>query len=217
MGAYVNNANVKTILETLEALPHRVKLVAVTKYVDIKATNEIIATGVTRIAENRIEVAMGKIPELLPCEKHFIGQIQSNKLRRIVSDFDVIQSVGEIEHLQKINAMAKAIGKKINVFLQFNISNEKQKNGFLKNDLPAIINIVPNIDYISIIGVMGMASQTDNHDTIRNQFHDLKIIRDTFKKKFPNIQELSMGMSNDYKIALEEGSTMVRIGSFLFH
>jgi len=172
---------------------------------------------------------------LLPVEKHFIGQIQSRKIKRIVELFDVIQSVGSIEHLQRIENEADKRQKDIRVLLQFNISGEERKGGFNENNLEQIIQAIASkslsansreladrdkiilaTHHIKIIGVMGMASHTDDEEIVRKQFGLLKTIRDRLQEKFPKITELSMGMSDDYKIALEEGATMLRIGRALF-
>ena len=223
------------ILLKILVLRPNVTLVAVTKSVGIEETNEVIKAGVRAIGENRIEDAEKKFPHLLPVEKHFIGQIQSRKIKRIVELFDVIQSVGSIEHLQRIENEADKRQKDIRVLLQFNISGEERKGGFNENNLEQIIQAIASkslsansreladrdkiilaTHHIKIIGVMGMASHTDDEEIVRKQFGLLKTIRDRLQEKFPKITELSMGMSDDYKIALEEGATMLRIGRALF-
>src|SRR3990167_4246378 len=158
--------------EGMDKLPQKVTLVAVTKSVGIEETSEIIRAGVKAIGENRVEDFEKKLPNLLPVERHFIGQIQSRKIKRIVELFDVIQSVGSIEHLEKIEKEALAQNKQIKVLLQFNISGEGQRGGFKQdelgnNSLPAnsreladkgkgILAIHP----AEITGVMGMATDT---------------------------------------------------------
>ena len=216
-------------------MPRKVTLVAVTKSVGIYETNEVIKAGVTAIGENRVEDFEKKLPQLLPVEKHFIGQIQSRKIKRIVELFDCIQSVGSIEHLERIEKEARTQNKPVKVLLQFNISGEFQKGGFDQDNLGQIIQAIAGnllsansreladkgkvilaIHHAEITGVMGMASNTGETEAVRTQFRRLKGIRDQLRARFPEIIELSMGMSNDYKIALEEGSTMLRIGRTLF-
>lgn len=243
----MRNVFLDGLLEEINAMPREVTLVAVTKSVGNEETNEIVKAGVRAIGENRVEDAEKKFPHLLEAEKHFIGKIQSRKIRRIVELFDVIQSVGSIEHLQKIEKEAQAQNKLIKVLLQFNISGEKHKGGFNANELKkitvAILNdslsansllrvklragtareladkskTVSAVQHVKIIGVMGMASRTDDERIVRKQFSLLKSIRDELRTTHPAITELSMGMSDDYKIALEEGSTMLRIGRALFN
>jgi len=242
----MNKDSFDYIRERISGVPRKVTLVAVTKSVGIEETNEIIKAGVSAIGENRVEDFEKKLPELLPVEKHFIGQIQSRKIKRVVELFDVIQSVGSIEHLEKIEKEALAQNKPVTVLLQFNISEEAQKGGFDQNNLEQIIraiagnplsansplriklragtareladkdNAISAVHRVKIIGVMGMATDTKDSEIIRKQFRLLKSIRDQLQAKFPSITELSMGMSNDYQIALEEGSTVLRIGRALF-
>lgn len=204
------------ILEDISNSQRKILLVAVTKNVDTDATNEIIKDGALAIGENRIEAFVGKEGSLLPVEKHFIGQIQTKKIKKIVRLFDVVQSVGSIKHLKKINDEAVKQKKDIRVLLQFNISDEMQKSGFDIKDTKQIISDIGDIKSALIVGVMGMATNTSDTEIIRKQFQRLKSIRDEFSLVYPDMVELSMGMSNDYKIAIDEGATILRIGSILF-
>src|SRR3989338_9774925 len=231
----MNSAFLNQLKERIGNVSSKVTLVAVTKRVGIYETNEVIKAGVTAIGENRVEDFEKKLPQLLPVEKHFIGQIQSRKIKRIVELFDCIQSVGSIEHLERIEKEARTQKKPVKVLLQFNISGEFQKGGFDQDNLGQIIQAIAGnllsansreladkgkvilaIHHAEITGVMGMASNTGETEAVRTQFRRLKGIRDQLRARFPEIIELSMGMSNDYKIALEEGSTMLRIGRTLF-
>ena len=240
----MNNAFLNKITEEIRKIPQKVTLVAVTKSVDIDETNEVIRAGARAIGENRVEYFEKKFPHILPVEKHFIGQIQSRKIKRIVELFDVIQSVGSIKHLQKIENEASVQGKSLQIFLQFNISGEGRKSGFRPDEFGRITiandslsvnshaaparsfmrrreltdkeRAIATVRHVKIIGVMGMATDTKDAEVVRKQFRLLKTIRDRLHTGFPEITELSMGMSHDYKIALEEGATMVRIGRALF-
>ena len=157
------------------------------------------------------------------------------KIKRIVEIYDVIQSVSTIPHLLKIEEEATRQRKDIRVLLQFNISGEKQKVGFRQDELGEITTslndslsvnsreltderrAISAVHHVKIIGVMGMASRTSDEEIVRKQFRLLKSIRDELRATCPTITELSMGMSDDYKIALEEGATMLRIGRALFN
>lgn len=213
----MDKEHLNRIIEVIQSVPRKITLVAVTKYVGIEETNEIINAGIQAIGENRIEAFEKKIFRLLPTERHFIGQIQSRKIKKIVELFDVIQSVGSIEHLDKIENEASKQHKNVRILLQFNISKEEKKGGFDINEVEQIMEICSSFKYIKIIGVMGMASHTNDDLIIRKQFRLLARIRDQLCVACPTITELSMGMSNDYQIALEEGATMLRIGSLIFH
>ena len=210
------NKRFNKIVEEISVSQREIKIVAVTKNVDTDKTNEIIKDGSTAIGENRVEVLENKLGSLLPVEKHFIGQIQTKKIKKIVGLFDVIQSVGSIKHLKKIHNEAEKQKKDIQVMLQFNISNEIQKSGFEPSDTKQIVLDIEEIKDARIIGVMGMASFTSDTEVIRKQFQLLRSIRDELRQTNSKILELSMGMSSDYKIAIDEGATVLRIGSILF-
>lgn len=199
----------------LQKARQSVKLVAVTKYANVKTAQQLIEAGVEAVGENRLEVAEQKFAQLpsgLQFEKHFIGQIQSKKIRKIVELFDVIQSVSSNKHLLKLDQVAGELGKKIQIFLQFNVSNEPQKGGYSPADAEDVKKILSQIAHVEVIGLMGMASNTKDEQMIRTQFKTLRELRNELQKDFPSIKELSMGMSNDYQIAIEEGATVVRIG-----
>ena len=204
------------IIQEIKDSQRKILLVAVTKNVDIDTTNEIIRDGAMAVGENRIEVFEDKAISILPVEKHFIGGIQSRKIKRIVKLFDVIQSVGSIKHLRKINDAAINQKRDISAMLQFNISGETQKGGFDPDDIKQIISSIGDIKGVRIIGVMGMATATDDTEIIRKQFRRLRENRDEFSLVYSDMLELSMGMSNDYRIAIEEGASMLRVGSVLF-
>ncbi len=204
------------IAQDIRDSDREILLVTVTKNVDTDTSNKIIRDGALAIGENRIESFEDKKADLLPVEKHFIGQIQSKKIKKIVKLFDVVQSVSSMKHLRKINDEAIKQDKDIRALLQFNISGETQKGGFAPSDTKQIILDIKEIEGVRIVGVMGMATNTDDTEIIRKQFRRLRSIRDEFSLVYPDMQELSMGMSNDYKIAIEEGASMLRIGSVLF-
>ncbi|MBT4936984.1 YggS family pyridoxal phosphate-dependent enzyme [Candidatus Peregrinibacteria bacterium] len=200
----------------LGSTEQKAKLVAVTKYSEVDEINKAISAGINIIGENRLQDAEKKFPYLLPVEKHFIGTIQSKKLRKIFNLFDVIESLGSYEHLEKLNNIAEEEGKIAKIFLQVNVSSESQKSGFLPLELKEITGKTKNMNNICIQGIMGMAEKTDNEMDIRMQFRLAKNIFLELQKDIPTIKELSLGMSSDYEIALEEGATLVRVGKALF-
>ena len=193
------------------------ELIAVTKYSNVEEINEAINLWVTQIGENRIEVMEEKIDKLLPVKKHFIGQIQSKKLKRTIDIFDIIQSVDNIKHLKKIIEISKE-KKEVEIFLQINISHEKQKSWLKTSELNEIVEYIKsnNLENTKIIWVMWMAENSENNDDIRTQFRLAKNIFEELKQEITTIKYLSIWMSWDYKIAIEEGWNMVRIGSLIF-
>lgn len=155
----------------------------------------------TRIAENRLEEALEKFPNLPNLEKHFIGKLQSKKIKKIVENFDVIQSVESIEQAEKISKC----GKKIKIMLEINISGKENRSGAKPDEAKKLISEIKRLPNIELIGVMGIASK----ENPREEFKLLKSLQG-------DLAECSMGMSEDYEIAIEEGSTMLRLGRILF-
>jgi len=191
--------------ETLTGYREKLKLVAVIKGKSPEEVRKMIKkTGVKRIGENRIQEAEGKFQELPGnLEKHFIGKLQSRKIPKIVQLFDVIQSVETLDQAKKISKQGKTIG----IFLQINISNLPQRSGCKPEEAKKQIEEIQRLPNIKLLGVMGIASP--NPQKARQEFKLLKSLQG-------DLPECSMGMSSDYKIAIEEGSTMLRLGRILF-
>ncbi len=206
--------NIKTILIELG----KTKLVCVTKTVDPKKINEAIRAGATIIGESKVQEYEEKRDDLLPCEKHFIGHLQSGKVKKAVEFFDVIQSVDSLKLIKRIHRKARAKDKVQQVFLQINIGNEPQKFGFAESEIPRVIADMCELRNINVQGLMCIPPFEAPEKT-RAYFRRMKSLFDEMQQKKSaniDIQELSMGMSNDYRIAVEEGATMVRIGSSIF-
>ncbi len=173
--------------------------------------------------ENKVQEMTGKF-EALPKDVawHMIGHLQSNKVKYIAPFVALIHSVDSLKLLEEINKQGKKINRVIPCLLQVHIAKEETKFGFDEQELEGILELpqTATLDYVSIEGLMGMASLTDDLQIIRNEFRHLKSIFDSWRsRKLPaniHMTELSMGMSSDYQIALEEGSTLVRIGTAIF-
>ncbi|MDK2892013.1 YggS family pyridoxal phosphate-dependent enzyme [Methanohalophilus sp.] len=210
-----------TVAEKTKAILKEIgdtKLVCVTKTVDPERINQSIRAGATIIGENRVQEFEDKCAEILPCERHLIGHLQSNKVKRAVRLFDVIQSVDSLKLIQDINTKAEAIGKVQEVFLQVNIGEEPQKYGFYLDEIGSVVSEIPSFKNIKVKGLMCIPPFVPPEEA-RSYFRKMKTLFDEIKKEKRDnidIQELSMGMSGDYRIAIEEGSTMVRIGSAIF-
>ncbi|WP_370573348.1 YggS family pyridoxal phosphate-dependent enzyme [Methanomethylovorans sp.] len=206
--------NVKAILKELGSI----KLVCVTKTVDAQRINKSIRAGATIIGESKVQEYEDKCDELLPCEKHFIGHLQSRKVKKAVRLFDVIQSADSLKLIQDINKKARAIDKVQKVFLQVNIGKEPQKFGFSENEIAEVLTEVHELKNIHLQGLMCIPP-FDSPEETRSYFRRMKSLFDEMQPKNQDnidIRELSMGMSNDYRVAIEEGATMVRIGSSIF-
>ena len=199
--------------------PAGVRIVAATKYADIEQINTLIDSGINNLGENKADalVLKSKIIINQPIW-HFFGHLQSNKIKKVVPIAEYIHSIDNIDTLSKINDSAKSIEKIQKVLVEVNISNEETKFGIDKNELNNFIMNAIKYDNIKVCGLMTMAPYTDDYDYIRFIFcalgNVLKDLNNSFKNL--NLTELSMGMSNDYIVAVEEGATMVRIGSAIF-
>lgn len=213
----------RNIITLREEIPANVRIVAVSK---LKSADDILKAynaGQKIFGENRVQELFKKYNSLpRDIEWHFIGHLQSNKVRQIASFVNMIHSVDTFRLLQVIDREAAKAGRIIDCLLQFYIATEETKYGF---SLSEVLEMLESEDFqklknIRICGVMGMASFIDDDDQIRREFMYLsecfRRLKDEFFSGDDAFKELSMGMSGDYKIALEEGSTIVRLGSTIF-
>jgi PLP dependent protein len=212
------------IEEILQTLPKGCKLIAVSKTHPPETVLEAYTAGQRIFGENKVQELSAK-HEVLPkdIQWHLIGHLQSNKVKYIASFVHLIHSVDTLKLLQEINKQAEKNSRIVQCLLQVHIAKEETKFGFLPTEVLQVITApeIKTMTSIKIIGLMGMATFTVDHEQIRNEFKSLKHLFDQIKSRsdLPNavvMQELSMGMSSDYKIAAEEGSTMVRVGSAIF-
>ncbi|MDY0090629.1 MAG: YggS family pyridoxal phosphate-dependent enzyme [Flavobacteriaceae bacterium] len=205
-------------------LPENVTLVAVSKTKPVSDLMEAYNAGQRIFGENYVQELVDKQP-LLPedVEWHFIGHLQSNKVKYIASFVSLIHGVDSLKLLKEIDKQAKKNNRIIDCLLQIHIAEEETKFGLDEEELDEILKQVQNdkdaFQNVKIIGLMGMATFTDDKNQIKKEFQYLESVFDTYKKqKTENFQltTISMGMSGDYKIAIECGSTMIRIGSSIF-
>lgn len=217
--------NVEEILEDIKKYspyPEKVKLVAVTKYSSVEDIEEFLETGQDICGENKVQVIKDKIEYFKEKDQkikwHFIGNLQKNKVKYIIDDVDLIHSVNKLSLAQEINKKAEQSSKIMNVLLEINVYGEESKQGYSLDELKCDIIELQNLKNLNIIGVMTMAPFTDDEKILRMVFSELRKIRDELNKEYFNnsLTELSMGMSNDYKIALQEGSTFIRVGTKIF-
>ena len=208
---------------TKEIEPYTPKIIAVTKYYDRSAILDAFDAGLRNFAESRANDAISKIESLPDNVKensrfHFIGHLQSNKADRVVKHFDYIQSVDSVHIAQAISTSAQKYGKIQKILLQVNISGEVQKFGFEEKELTQNIEELKNLQGINIIGLMCMAPFEANENELDMVFSKAKQLKETLNQDYAlKLTELSMGMSNDYKVAIRNGATMIRIGRLLFN
>ncbi|WP_420602031.1 YggS family pyridoxal phosphate-dependent enzyme [Flagellimonas sp.] len=201
------------------SIPKEVTLVAVSKTKPNDAILEAYHAGQRVFGENKIQEMTQKW-EALPkdIEWHMIGHVQRNKVKYMAEYVSLIHGVDSFRLLTEIDKQAKKHNRVIPCLLQIHIAEEETKFGLNQAELEEIINsdVFKNLEKIKIVGLMGMATFTHDLDQVRKEFRFLKSIYDDLRQKLPEISVLSMGMSGDYNIAIEEGSTMVRIGSSIF-
>lgn len=212
------SANIRKILEEI---PPHVKLIAVSKTKPAELIEEAYATGQRAFGENKVQEMAGKYEQLpKDIEWHLIGHLQSNKVKYIAPFVHLIHAVDSLKLLEVINKEAAKNNRVINCLMQFHIAQEETKFGLDLDEAKALLNSesFKSMQNISIQGVMGMASFTEDEAQIRKEFRLLKSIFGELQSSVPNSQFsiLSFGMSGDYKIAIEEGSNMIRVGSSIF-
>lgn len=198
-----------------------ITLVAVSKTKPDKDILEAITAGQLHFGENRMKELEDKMssienPDII---WHFIGNLQTNKIKYIAHRVNWIHSVEKAKYLKEINKRAKQANRVINALVQVNISNEKQKGGCKPDDLAGILESAQDYKFVKVKGLMGMATFADNPEDVRPEFKLLKELFDShqkYNKGSVMLEHLSMGMTNDMEIAIQEGATMVRIGSAIF-
>ncbi len=193
-----------------------VSLIAVTKTVSPDAIIPLLQTGLNEFAENRWQVAREKfsIEEAKQATWHFIGTLQINKVKYIVPRFAWIHSIDSLTLGQAVSTCAVKNGTVSNILIQVNISGEEQKHGIRPEDAQGLIRELSLLPGLSVRGLMTMAPNTDDRDLIRSVFQGLRELLTTLQQEFDPaiLNQLSMGMSNDFPIAIKEGATMVRVG-----
>ncbi|MBQ3037860.1 MAG: YggS family pyridoxal phosphate-dependent enzyme [Clostridia bacterium] len=196
-----------------------INLVAVTKTYSPDIINEAIDLGVTDIGENKVQEVIEKYDSVKPVRWHLIGHLQTNKVKYIIDKVQMIHSVDSVKLLEEIERQAKKHNIVMNVLIQVNISGEETKFGIAPDEIDSILEYAESLEYVKVCGLMTIMPKVDNAVSNRLHFVNIKqIYLDISKKKYNNIsmRYLSMGMSGDFEVAIEEGSNMVRVGSAIF-
>ncbi len=202
-------------------LPDHVTLVAVSKYQSLEDTKAVLDAGVYDLGESRVQDFLKKY-ELLGDRPrwHFIGHLQKNKVKYIIGKTFLIHSVDSLELIDVIERESKKQGIVTDVLLQLNLAREDSKSGILIENLNSILTALPGYQFVRVKGLMAMGPLTQNNDKIREIFVELKKIYDRIKEESVDgkvqMNYLSMGMTDDYTIAIEEGSNMIRVGRKIF-
>ena len=196
-----------------------ITLLAATKTVDADTINYAIEKGITHIGENRVQELISKHGLLRPAHSHFIGHLQTNKVKDIIDKVEMIESVDSIRLVNEISKQAQKRGIVMDVLLEINIGGEESKSGFAPEDAEKAVGEVTKLDGIRVKGLMTIPPATDLPEESRKYFREMyKLFIDIRGKNIDNsnMSVLSMGMSNDFDIAVEEGANLVRVGTSLF-
>lgn len=207
--------NIQSLIEQAKQTPaHQVEIIAVTKQLSVEQTRIVLDAGLQHLGENRPQGFLPKV-EAFGHEPvwHFIGSLQTRKVRDVIDHIDFLHSLDRMSLAQEIQKRAT---KPVKCFIQVNVSGEDSKHGLAVKDVQDFIEQVKPMDKIELVGLMTMAPLEASREEIKQQFHQLRLLRDELRENLgPEFKELSMGMSGDYELAVEEGATFVRIGTAL--
>ncbi|RYL95407.1 YggS family pyridoxal phosphate-dependent enzyme [Sporolactobacillus sp. THM7-4] len=212
------NEKIKEACQHSGRSPEDITVLAVTKYVGIDRAQEAVDCGITNLAENRKEGLLEK-QEAIHDDRviwHLIGTLQTRKVKDVVNRIDYFHALDRLKLAKEINKRMTA--GKLKCFVEVNISGEETKHGLKKEELDSFIDALKDFEHIQIVGLMTMAPNTADSGLIRNVFRELRVCRDRIKNRgldYAPCTELSMGMSHDFPIAVEEGATFIRIGTAL--
>ncbi|HUG36431.1 MAG TPA: YggS family pyridoxal phosphate-dependent enzyme [Candidatus Limnocylindrales bacterium] len=212
-------ANIQRVQETVARAcrragrsPDEVLLIAVSKTVDLERIRAAVAAGAKALGENRVQEARDKVEALgHPVPWHLIGSLQTNKARDAVKAFDWIHSVDRLELAKEIDRRAHAAGRTVRALLQVNLGDEPQKGGAAPGEVKPLLDAIAGLANLHVHGLMAIPPAVENPEAARPYFRQLRDLRDAL-----GLEHLSMGMSADYEVAIEEGATMVRVGTAIF-
>jgi PLP dependent protein len=196
-----------------------VALMAVSKVHPVEMILEAYAAGQRLFGENRVQEFQEKSPhikDLTEAQFHLIGPLQSNKTIKAAELFDAIDAVDSLKIAQRLNSAASTLGKKLPVLIEVKLSHEESKHGLAPEELPTLLTAMNELESITAVGLMTVPPWSEDAEVARPYFRELRRLRNEAAVRFPRITQLSMGMSNDFTVAIEEGSTCVRIGTALF-
>ena len=202
--------------------PSEVKLIAVSKGVGAEAVKNAVENGIRDLGENRVQEAQNKISFIKAClpdsrvKWHLIGHLQKNKAKIAVKLFDMIHSVDSLELAVLIDKNAAEIGKKQKILLQVKLSYEESKHGILKENIGEVLGEMRHLSNLNVEGLMTIPPYFNDPEKARPFFRELRELKDKAVQAGFSLSELSMGMSNDFEVAIEEGATIVRVGTAIF-
>ena len=193
-----------------------ITVVGATKYQSIETINEAIDLGLENIGENKADEFRDKCAFYSPVKKHFIGHLQTNKIKYLIGKIDLYHSVDSIHLAEKLNEASQKLGIVSDVLIQVNIGREESKSGFDYDEIMSAYETIKNFSSLNVRGLMAMLPKSEDDDYLRSLAKKMRHAFDELKMKDENIKYLSMGMSHDYELCVQEGSNMIRVGSGIF-
>lgn len=211
--------NIKKIKEGIAAgnkYGEQVLLVAATKMQSVEAINEAIAGGVDAVAENKPQEFRDKYPSVNTCPRHFIGHLQTNKIKYLLGKIELYHSCDREDLAQELARQSLKAGICSNILIQINIGDEQSKGGYRYEEAKEVFSRLSQTDGLCVKGFMAMLPESEDEDLLRMLVRKMRTLFDWAKEQSENVQYLSMGMSGDYKLCVEEGSNVIRVGSTIF-
>ncbi|MBQ9728906.1 MAG: YggS family pyridoxal phosphate-dependent enzyme [Clostridia bacterium] len=208
--------SVKQKIASGNAYGEKVWLIAATKTQSVENINEAIAAGVDAVAENRVQEFREKTELLSPCPQHFIGHLQTNKVKYLVGKIALFHSCDRDDLAEEIARLSLKKGVVSDVLIQINIGQEESKGGYTYEDGKAVFERLNRMSGLRVKGFMAMLPETDDDDLLRGLMRKMRELYDWAKTKSSYVEYLSIGMSSDYALCVEEGSNMIRVGSTIF-
>ncbi|MGI6037076.1 MAG: YggS family pyridoxal phosphate-dependent enzyme [Limnochordia bacterium] len=197
--------------------PEEITLIGVSKTVDVEGIQKAIDAGLTHIGENRVQEARDKFPHIdQPVQRHLIGHLQRNKVKYCFDLFDMIQSVDSYPLAEEINKQALRREQTMDILVQVNIGDEASKFGLEPGDVPQFVEKIYDMEGINFCGLMAIPPYSPEPEDVRPYFREMYRLWADLRERYPGCTQLSMGMSGDYPVAIEEGATKVRVGQAIF-
>lgn len=194
-----------------------ITLVGATKMVDVDTINQAISFGLKKVGENKVQEFNLKHEQIVGAEQHFIGHLQTNKVKYLVGKVSLIHSVDSIKLAQEIDRIAKKKNVVQDVLIEINIGGELSKSGFsIDNAFDSVNEIAKSFDNVNVLGLMAMLPHSEDKEFLSSLCKKMRSLFDSLKEIGLNLKHLSMGMSNDYLIAIQNGSNMIRLGTSIF-
>jgi pyridoxal phosphate enzyme (YggS family) len=213
-------ANIAEAAQRAGRAVDEITLVAVSKTMPVDLVKIAYNVGITDVGENRVQEALPKIADFHPegLRWHMIGHLQSNKAGKVVEAFAMVQSVDSLHLAQVLNRHAEEVGKRLPVLLEINVAGEASKEGIALAEAPAVAQQIAGLPSLDVQGLMTVAPLVNDPEDVRPVFRSLRLLREQLQQTLPDCswRHLSMGMTGDYRIAIEEGATIVRIGRAIF-